>query len=79
MNEPGTYSFVNLDPGQYTILSQTENARAFPVKLEAGHVYYFFQDVLEGGDRTSVSMHSKELALFEMSGAAYSDWRRVRY
>jgi hypothetical protein len=79
VNEPGTYSFANLDPGQYTVLSQAENARSFPVKLEAGHVYYFFQDVLAGGDRTSVSMHSKELAEFEMSGAAYSDWRRVRY
>jgi hypothetical protein len=79
VNEPGTYSFENLDPGEYTILSQAENARSFPVKLEAGHVYYFFQDVLAGGERTSVSMHSKELALFEMSGAAYSDWRRVRY
>lgn len=79
VNEPGTYSFVSLDPGDYTILSQAENARSFRVKLEAGHVYYFFQDVLAGGDRTSVSMHSKELALFELSGAAWSDWRRVRY
>lgn len=79
VNEPGTYAFVKLDPGEYTILSQAENARWFRIKLEAGQVYYFFQDVLEGGDRTSVSMHSKEFALFEMSGAAYSDWRRVKY
>jgi hypothetical protein len=79
VNEPGTYSFVNLDPGEYMIASQAENARWFQVKLEAGKVYYFFQDVLEGGDRTSVSMHSKEMALFEMAAASYSDWRRVKY
>jgi hypothetical protein len=78
VNEPGTYSFVNLDPGEYLIASQAENARWFKVKLEAGKVYYFFQDVLEG-DRTSLSMHSKEMALFEMAAASYSDWRRVKY
>jgi len=79
VNEPGTYSFVNLDPGEYTLLSQAENARWFKVKLEAGQVYYFFQDILEGGERTGLSMHSKEMALLEMAGASYSDWRRVKY
>jgi hypothetical protein len=79
VNELGTYSFVYLDPGEYAIVSQAENARALRVKLEAGKAYYFFQDVLEAGERTGLSMHSKELAQFEIAGASYSDWRREKY
>jgi hypothetical protein len=79
VNEPGTYSFSYLDPGEYTIASQAENARWLRVKLEAGKSYYFFQDGLDAGERTGLSMHSKEMALFEISGAAYSDWRREKY
>jgi hypothetical protein len=79
VNEPGTYSFVYLDPGEYTILAQAENARWLRVKLEPGKVYYFFQEVIGAGDRVGLSMHSKEMALFEITGAAYSDWRREKY
>jgi hypothetical protein len=79
VNEPGTYSFVYLDPGEYAVVSQAENARWLRVKLEAGKAYYFFQDILEPGERTGLSMHSKETALFEIGGALYSDWRRERY
>jgi hypothetical protein len=79
VNEPGTYSYLNLDPGTYTILAQAGNARWIRVKLEAGHVYYFFQDLLDGGERIGLSMHSKEMAQFEISGAALSDWRRLKY
>ena len=79
VNEPGTYSFVNLDPGEYTLVAQAANARSMRVKLEANHTYYFFQDPIEGGERTGLSMHSKEIAQFEISGAAYSDWRRGKY
>jgi hypothetical protein len=78
-NQPGTYSFVYLDPGEYTVVSQAENARWLRVKLEAGKAYYFFQDPLDAGDETGLSMHSKEMAMFEIAGASYSDWRRERY
>ncbi len=78
-NEPGTWSFENLDPGEYAIVAQAANARWIRVKLEANHAYYFFQEVLDGGERTGLSMHSKEMAQFELSGAAYSDWRRGKY
>ncbi|HUP04844.1 MAG TPA: hypothetical protein VMU19_12700 [Bryobacteraceae bacterium] len=76
---PGTYSFVNLDPGDYTMVAQAANARQLRVKMEAGHTYYFFLDPVEGGSRTNLSMHSREMAQFEISGAAYSDWRRDKY
>jgi hypothetical protein len=79
VNEPGTYSFVNLDPGEYTMVSQAANARSMHVKLEPDKAYYFFQDLIEEGQKTGLSMHSKEVALFEISGALYSDWRREKY
>jgi hypothetical protein len=79
VNEPGTYSFEYLDPGEYTMISQAENARRLHVKIEAGKVYYFFQDPLDAGERTGLTMHSKEIAQFEIAGSAYSDWRRGKY
>ena len=79
VNEAGTYSFVNLDPGEYTLVSQAGNARSMRVKLEPDKAYYFFQDLIEEGQKTGLSMHSKEVALFEIAGASYSDWRREKY
>jgi hypothetical protein len=78
VNKMGTYTFAYLDPGDYMLVSQTENARGFHMTLEAGKEYYFLQDTFMGAwkSHTSLSRHTKELALYEVGGAYYSDWKR---
>lgn len=78
VNKMGTYSFVYLDPGDYLLVSQIENASGFRMKLEAGKDYYFLQDTFMGmwKARTALSRHTKELVMYELSGAYYSDWKR---
>jgi hypothetical protein len=44
VNKPGTYSFAYLDPGEYVLASQAENANGFTLTLEAGKDYYFLQN-----------------------------------
>ncbi len=82
INLQGTYGFVYLDPGDYTLVSQAANANGLKLTLEAGKEYYFLQnDVgasitsLSGKDRTSLSRHSKDYVLFEVSGAYRADWK----
>lgn len=75
VNEIGTYSFAYLDPGEYLLVSQAGNASGFRMKLEAGQDYYFLQDTL-GDSRTSLSRHTRELVMYELGGAHYSDWKR---
>ncbi len=78
VNKMGTYSFAYLDPGEYTLASQSENASAIKLTLEAGKDYYFLQNTFMGAwkARTSLSQQSKEIVLHEMSGAEYADWKR---
>lgn len=65
-------------PGDYPLVSQVENASGFRIKLEAGKDYYFLQDTFMGmwKARTALSRHTKELVMYELSGAHYSDWKR---
>lgn len=78
VNKMGTYSFVYLDPGDYLLVSQIENASGFRIKLEAGKDYYFLQDTFMGmwKARTALSRHTKELVMYELNGAYYSEWKR---
>jgi hypothetical protein len=78
VNKMGTYSFAYLDPGDYLLVSQTENASGFHIKLEAGKDYYFLQDTFMGAwkARTTLSRHTKELVMYELDGAYSSDWKR---
>ncbi len=75
VNKMGTYSFVYFDPGDYLMASQSSNAIAISIRLEAGKDYYFQQDIFYGGD-TGLARHSKELALYELSGTYYANWKR---
>ncbi|HUQ50069.1 MAG TPA: hypothetical protein VM056_05080 [Terriglobales bacterium] len=77
VNKWGTYSFVYLDPGEYTLVSQTENASAIKIKLEAGKDYYFLQNTFMGAwkAKTGLSRHAKELVMYEIDGAYYADWK----
>lgn len=78
VNKMGTYSFAYLDPGDYVLVSQTENASGFPMKLEAGKDYYFLQNTFMGTWKahTTLSRQSKELVMYELNGAYYSNWKR---
>lgn len=78
INKWGTYSFVYLEPGEYTLASQTENASALKINLEAGKDYYFLQNTFMGNwkAKTGLSRNAKELVMYEMEGAYYSDWKR---
>jgi hypothetical protein len=78
VNKPGTYSFAYLDPGEYVLASQAENANGFKLTLEAGKDYYLLQNTFLGAlkARTSLSQQSKEIVLHEISGAGYADWKR---
>jgi hypothetical protein len=78
VNKMGTYSFAYLDPGDYLLVSQTENASGFRMKLEAGKDYYFLQDTFMGAwkARTTLSRHTKEVVMYELNGAYFSDWKR---
>ena len=78
VNKMGTYSFAYLDPGEYQLASQSENASALKLTLEAGKEYYFLQNTFMGAwkARTGLSLQSKEIVLHELSGAEYADWKR---
>ena len=78
VNKMGTYSFAYLDPGDYLLASQSENASGFRMKLDAGGEYYFLQDTFTGAfkNRTGLSRHTKELVMYEMNGAYFSNWTR---
>lgn len=75
VNKQGTYSFANLDPGEYTLVSQGgENANGFKLTLEPDKEYYFFQNIFMGAFR--LSQQSKERVMQEITGSYYSDWKR---
>jgi hypothetical protein len=78
VNKMGTYSFAYLDPGDYLLVSQTENASGFRMTLEAGKEYYFLQNTFTGAwkSRTRLSRHSKELVMYEANGAHLSVWKQ---
>jgi hypothetical protein len=77
VNKMGTYSFAYLDPGKYRLASQSENASGFEMTLEPGKDYYFLQNVFQGTwkGQTSLTRNAKELVMYEMSGAWFSEWK----
>lgn len=78
VTKDGTYSFCYLDPGEYLLVSQAAYAMGIRINLEAGKDYYFTQHFGQGfkGLRVGLTRHSRELVMFYVSGAYYSDWER---
>jgi hypothetical protein len=78
VNKLGTYGFAYLDPGQYTLISQSENANGFKIELQAGKSYYFLQNTFAGivKEHTMLSRNSPEIVMYELNGSYFSDWRR---
>jgi hypothetical protein len=76
INREGTYAFAYLEPGEYQFLSRSgPRASEIRLKVEGGREYYFFQDQ---ANRSQLSMHSKELAMFEIRGSYLAEWRGAR-
>jgi hypothetical protein len=78
VNKIGTYSFAYLDPGDYLLVAQTENASGIRMTLEAGKEYDFLEDAFLGmmKSQTGLSRHTREMLMYELAGAYYSDWQR---
>ena len=78
VNRAGTYSIAYVDPGKYKLVSQSENANGFEIQLEGGKEYYFLQNTFQGAFKwdTELSRNSRELVMYELDGAYYSEWKR---
>ena len=78
VNEMGTYSIAYLDPGKYSLISQSDNSNGFEMDLEAGKTYYFIQEIVIGTFRllTMLSRNSPEVVMYLVDGTYLSDWRR---
>jgi hypothetical protein len=78
VNRTGTYGFVYLDPGDYVLASQAENASAIHITLEAGKEYDFLQETFMGKMKahTTLSRHTKELVMHQLNASFHADWTR---
>jgi len=74
----GTYSFAYLDPGQYNLVSQSENANGFKIEWRRAGRIIFLQNTFEGivKGRTMLSRNSPEIVMYELNGSYFSDWKR---
>jgi hypothetical protein len=81
VNEFGSYSIAYLDPGNYSLISQSDNANGLKMALEAGKTYYFIQETVYGtlrGYLTILSRNSPEVVMYLVDGAYLSDWKRKK-
>ena len=82
VNEMGTYSIAYVDPGKYSLISQSDDANGFEMGLEAGKTYYFIQETVIGAAfvttriHTMLSRNSPEVVMYLVDGAYLSDWKR---
>ena len=82
VNEMGTYSIAYVDPGKYSLISQSDDANGFEMDLEAGKTYYFIQETVIGAAfvtmriHTMLSRNSPEVVMYLADGAYLSDWKR---
>lgn len=81
VNDMGTYSIAYLDPGKYSLISQSGDANGFEMDLEAGKTYYFIQEIVigeSGKTLTMLSRNSPEVVMYLVDGAYLSDWKRKK-
>jgi hypothetical protein len=73
----GTYNYLFLEPGRYTLLSKAGNASALDIQLEAGEEYDFFQNTFSGwvSVKNTLTRQSRELVSYEVRGAYYATWQ----
>jgi hypothetical protein len=77
VNREGTYSFAYLSPGKYRLVSQAEDANGFEMELEAGHEYFFLQNIFQGvfKGETGLTRNSREVVLYLAEGSYLSEWK----
>ena len=84
VNDMGTYSIAYVDPGKYSLISQSDDANGFEMDLEAGKTYYFIQETVIGAAfvttriHTMLSRNSPEVVMYLADGAYLSDWKRKK-
>jgi hypothetical protein len=84
VNEMGTYSIAYVDPGKYSLISQSDDANGFETDLEAGKTYYLIQETVVGAAfvrmriHTMLSRNSPEVVMYLADGAYLSDWKRKK-
>jgi hypothetical protein len=84
VNEMGTYSIAYVDPGKYSLISQSDDANGFEMDLEAGKTYSFIQETVIGASfvttrvHTMLSRNSPEVVMYLADGAYLSDWKRKK-
>ena len=78
VNRTSTYGFLYLDPGEYQLVSQSGNASAIRMTLEAGKQYHFLQETFMGSTKsnTKLARHTKELVMFQLNASFHADWKR---
>ena len=78
INKMGTYTFFYLEPNEYLLVSQGGDASGVRTLVEAGKDYYFLQTPTIGwvSVNSILNRQSKELVMYEVNGAHYSDWKR---
>jgi hypothetical protein len=80
VNKMGTYSIAYVDPGKYSLISQSENANGFDMQFDGGKTYYFIQEIFQGAlkGQTMLSRNSPEVVMYLVDGAYFSDWKRLK-
>jgi len=77
VNKEGTYNVAYLAPGKYRLVSQAEDASGFEMELEAGHEYFFLQNIFQGvfKGETGLSRNSREVVMYLAEGSYLSEWK----
>jgi hypothetical protein len=77
VNRMGTYNYVFLDPGRYTLMSKAGNVGELAIELKAGKEYYFFQNTFMGfaSNKNTLTRQSKELVMYELAGTYHTEWQ----
>ena len=76
VNNWGSYAFAYVDPGEYLLASEIKDtAGSLRISLEAGKDYYFLEDIVNDNG-VVLSRHTKELTMYQATGARYADWKQ---
>ncbi len=70
VNKEGTYCFACLDPGEYVLASQAENASGFRITPQAGRDDYFVQNMFMGTFQPVAQQSERAMACRTRAGAA---------
>lgn len=75
----GSYTFFQLDPGEYQFVGHTPSPVGLTFSVEAGKEYHLTLTPYAKGIRlrSFFSRHSKEFVMFEVAGSRWMEWTLV--